>query len=142
MPACSIRTLKLCFSAVICDEAWYDSVSMLEDSADPDFDDDDDDPDNDYASVSGGNAFALSFLGQRHSARCSFRIQTRSTQMLPCLQIQTLSRMSPASRADRRATTRRAWRTPCAASGASRTRRRGRVILRGKPTIRMLLVVA
>uniref|UniRef100_A0ACD5WEZ6 Uncharacterized protein n=1 Tax=Avena sativa TaxID=4498 RepID=A0ACD5WEZ6_AVESA len=40
---------------VICDEAWYDSVSMLEDSADPesDFGDEDDDPDNDYASVSG-----------------------------------------------------------------------------------------
>jgi hypothetical protein len=140
-PALLEQNPEISFLAVICDEAWYDSVSMLEDSADPDFDDDDD-LDNDYASVSGGNALARSFLGQRHSAGCSFRIQIRSTQMLPCLQIQTLSRMSPAARADRRATTRRAWRTPCAASGASRTRRRGRATLRGKPTIRMLLVVA
>ncbi|KQK13086.1 uncharacterized protein LOC100831685 [Brachypodium distachyon] len=42
---------------VICEEAWYDSVSMLGESADydSDFDDDDedDDPDNDFASVSG-----------------------------------------------------------------------------------------
>lgn len=35
---------------VICDEAWYDSVSMLGDDADSE---DDDDLDNDYASVSG-----------------------------------------------------------------------------------------
>jgi hypothetical protein len=39
---------------VICDEAWYDSVSMLDGSAYDD-DVDDDDLDNDYASVSGGD---------------------------------------------------------------------------------------
>ena len=34
---------------MICEEAWYDSVSILEST------DSDDDLDNDFASVSGGN---------------------------------------------------------------------------------------
>jgi hypothetical protein len=38
------------FPAVICEEAWYDSVSILDST------DSDDDLDNDFASVSGGNA--------------------------------------------------------------------------------------
>jgi hypothetical protein len=38
---------------VICEEAWYDSVSILESP------DSDDDLDNDFASVSGGNVLLV-----------------------------------------------------------------------------------
>uniref|UniRef100_N1R047 Protein ENHANCED DISEASE RESISTANCE 2 C-terminal domain-containing protein n=1 Tax=Aegilops tauschii TaxID=37682 RepID=N1R047_AEGTA len=60
---------------VICDEAWYDSVSMLGDTAGSD------DDDNDYSSVSGGMALVPIFP----ALHCS-KFQTRGAQMLPSLQ--------------------------------------------------------
>ena len=41
---------------MICEEAWYDSVSILESP------DSDDDLDNDFASVSGGNVLVQIFV--------------------------------------------------------------------------------
>lgn len=134
--------------AVICEEAWYDSVSMLGESADydSDFDDDDedDDPDNDFASVSGGKSNALTrliFLLQR----CS--VQNSDTDPIS-VNFQILSRMSSslaaAARTRRPARTRRAWRTPCSGSGASPTRRRARETRRRRPMMmaRVLLLMS
>uniref|UniRef100_A0A453LVA6 Uncharacterized protein n=1 Tax=Aegilops tauschii subsp. strangulata TaxID=200361 RepID=A0A453LVA6_AEGTS len=82
---------------VICDEAWYDSVSMLGDTAGSD------DDDNDYSSVSG------EILSRKTSpaARARRRARTRRAWRTPCTG-------SGASRTRRRAraTPRRKARTP------------------------------
>jgi hypothetical protein len=71
---------------VICEEAWYDSVSIL-DSADSE----DDDLDNDFASVSGGKMFFFRHCQKCQVIQCSFRVFSDSSKAFSRLVFQPRS---------------------------------------------------